>query len=112
MGGLVWQSVYELKGRSFGWGVRRCVAGKRHGSPCMGFSTDSFCSQFPNAPSHLGPGHTEQENSVTSSSKFENQSYTLSPDHKHHACHWSMPNNMERRTEVRGVESTETAHGG
>lgn len=36
---------------------------------------------------------------------------TIPPGHKHHACHLSMPNNLERRVEVRGSESTEAAHG-
>lgn len=49
-----------------------------------------------------GPGYPEQEISP----------FTLPPDHKHHACHQSMPNNLERRGEVRGAESTETARGG
>lgn len=48
-----------------------------------------------------GPGYTEQEISP----------FTLLPDHKHHACHQSMPNNLERRVEVRELESTETVCG-
>lgn len=44
------------------------------GSPCSALWTDSFWSQFPYAISYLGPGHTEQANSVRSSSKSKNQS--------------------------------------
>lgn len=44
------------------------------GSPCSALWTDSFWSQFPYAISYLGPGHTEQANSVQSSSKSKNQS--------------------------------------
>lgn len=39
--------------------------------------------------------------------------FTLPPNHKHHACHHrSVPNNLERRGDVRGPESTEAACGG